>query len=338
MNFDELTKQLKEQPAQVYLIQGEQYYLLDAARNLFKELIPIDERQMNYASYDMDEVELGVALNDAMSVPFFGERRVVVIEKPGFLTGEVKKQRLNHDVEGLQLYLEHPEPTTTLVFIAPYAKLDSRKKVVKELKKTDQILEFAEMTENQVRQFVERDIRQHGYQIEGAAMNAFVQRTNADLSEMMGELAKLYLYCYDEKVITTAAVNDLVTKSLTENVFDLVNAVLAKQTRVALTIYHDLMISGEEPLKMNALLVSQFRLLIQVKGLITKVRSEKELASQLKVHPYRIKLANQSAKRFAFDDLSLAYLGLIDIEKQMKSTQRSAELLFELFMVDFVNN
>ncbi|MGV7331547.1 hypothetical protein PJK51_29415, partial [Mycobacterium kansasii] len=74
---------------------------------------------MNFASYDMDTVPLAVALDDAMAAPFFGERRVVCIDNPQFLTGETKKQKVEHDIDSLQKYLESPMPSTVLVFFAP---------------------------------------------------------------------------------------------------------------------------------------------------------------------------------------------------------------------------
>lgn len=337
MNLNELSKQLLTNPQPVYLVQSDQLYLLEQAKNAFKELISDEERAMNYASYDLDEVDLEVTLADAASVPFFGERRVVILEKPLFLTGETKKQRANHNLDALLTYLEQPEPTTTLVFLVPYAKLDKRKKVVKNLLAKAQLVELLNISEFEIQQIVMNDIKKHNFEIEPQAIKLLLQRTNADLTVMMQEVAKLYLYCYETNFIDVAAVKALVTKSLTENVFDLVTAVLGRQTATALNLYHELRVNGEEPLKMNALLISQFRLLIQVKGLIGKVRNEKELASQLKVHPYRVKLANQASRAFSMSDLSRAYLGLFDMEKQMKSTQRDPEMLFELFMIKFVN-
>lgn len=337
MNIHDLINQIKNSPQPVYLVQSEQLYLIERIRKAFKELIAPEEQAMNYASYDMDEVDLETALADAANIPFFGERRVVILEKPLFLTGETKKQCANHNLDALMAYLEHPEPNTILVFLAPYEKLDKRKKVVKMLTKLATIFDFGKISEREIQTFITTDVKEHGFNIEGRALDTLVQRTNADLTIIMQELSKLYLYCYQEKIINQKAVEELVTKSLTENVFDLVTAVLARQTSNALALYHELRANGEEPLKMNALLIGQFRLLLQVKGLMNKVRNEKELATQLKVHPYRVKLANQASKRFSLQDLSQAYLGLFDLEKQLKSTSRNPEMLFELFMINFVN-
>ncbi|ERJ48404.1 hypothetical protein N574_08430, partial [Lactiplantibacillus plantarum 2165] len=132
-------------------------------------------------------------------------------------------------------------------------------------------------------------------------------------------------------------VQALVTKSLTQNVFDLVNDVLRYQTQSAVELYHELVAAQEAPLKINAILLGQFRLLLQVKIMARAGYSQGSLASTLKVHPYRVKLAMQTVRHFDQAALRAAYLGLLQTEVQMKTTQRDPELLFELFMVQFVN-
>ena len=92
-------------------------------------------QRMNIGRYDMEATPLAVALDDAMATPFFGERRLVIINKPFFLTGEKRHSKVEHDLDSLKNYLEHPEPSTILVFAAPYEKLDGRKEIVKQLKK-----------------------------------------------------------------------------------------------------------------------------------------------------------------------------------------------------------
>lgn len=136
MDIQELSKQLKRaNPAMVYLVLGTQAVLQQEAKDVFLNLIPEEERVMNVGSYDMETTPLADALDDAMAAPFFGERRLVILNKPAFLTGGTSRGALKQDGEVLREYLKHPQPTTVLVLLAPYEKLDGRKGVVKDLKK-----------------------------------------------------------------------------------------------------------------------------------------------------------------------------------------------------------
>ncbi|AYM03033.1 DNA polymerase III subunit delta [Levilactobacillus yiduensis] len=337
MTINELLKTLKTggQLANVYLILGQADYLQRRLKTGFKQAVPAEEQTMNFASYDMDTVPLAVALDDAMAAPFFGERRVVCIDNPQFLTGETKKQKVDHDIDSLQTYLGSPMPSTVLVFFAPYEKLDGRKKVSKQLKKVATTIEIGNFSERDVRQFIADQLKQDGYTMAPAALNELIQRTDADLTLMMSELPKLELFALPQKTIELDAVTGLVRQTLTQNVFDLVNRVLAKNTAGAVTLYRELLQAKEEPLRINAILQGQFRLLIQTKVLAKQGYSQGKLASILKVHPYRIKLALQSQRRFQLTDLNRAYLGLFRVEQQMKSSTMDPEMLFSLFMTQF---
>ncbi|GLB46988.1 DNA polymerase III subunit delta [Philodulcilactobacillus myokoensis] len=337
MNVNQLLRSLpKNDVKPVYLILGRQEYLSDQIKNAFIKLVPKEERTMNYASYDMEDTPLSAALNDAMSAPFFGKRRVVLINQPYFLTNKRVSNNIDHDIDGLIQYLKHPEPSSVVVFMAPYPKLDGRKKVTKRLKNVAEMVDINKFSESQVKNYVKSYINQHNYKCDANSLNLLIQRTGGKLSMIMNELPKLFVYCRD-KVITSNAINNLVTKSLDQNIFDLVNYVLKKRVKLAVDLYHNLILEQKEPLQINAILVSQFRLLLQVMILASHGHSQGSLASILKVHPFRIKLALRTIQTYQFKELKQAYLGLIDNEIKLKSSQASPELLFEMFMLSFIS-
>lgn len=338
MDITGLSKQIKAgHVASVYVVLGIQQALQHQALAEFLKLIPQEERVMNVGRYDMEVTPLATALDDAMSAPFFGERRLVVVNKPYFFTGEKKKGKIEHDLDSLQRYLQHPEPTTVLVFLAPYEKLDGRKAIVKSLKKVATTVNAAPLDERQARQQVLNQLNSKGFQIDQAALDELVRRTNADYGLMQANLTKLQILAYQDKQITAPMVASLVPQSLDENVFDLVNAVLRHDQTRALDLYRQLLAGQQQPLQINAVLESQFRLLLQIKVLRQRGLSQGSLASQLKVHPYRVKMGLKTVAKFAMLDLENAYLGLVKVEKALKTTQQDPALLFQLFMLQYLH-
>lgn len=333
LTIEQLKQQLQAgQHAPVYLVHGSDQFLTDKARRLFVNLIEPDDRTLNLASFDMREVSLAEALDDAQSVPFFGDLRVVLLDNAYFLTAENQRGKVEHNVDALLDYLKATAEQTILVIFAPYDKLDARKKVVKQLKELPGYLAFGDLTEQGLRSMVQQKLTSQGYQIEPAALGDLIRLTNMSLTQIMTELDKLMLYTIDGKMIDQAAVEALVTKTLTENIFDLIENLLQGKLTDAVRLYHELLVNGEEPLRLHGALVSQFRLLLQVKGMTL---SEQGIATALKVHPYRVKLAKRTVRRFTFEALAKAYLGLVKMETQLKSTQRDPELLFELFILRY---
>lgn len=337
MNYCQLIKQLNKGTADpVYLILGDQEYLSQQIKEAFIRLIPDSERSMNIGNYDMEDTTISTAVEDAISVPFFGERRLVIVNRPFFLTGMRVKSKLEQNTDDFLDYLQHPEESTVMVIFAPYDKLDSRKKVTKALKKVATTIEIGNLRESEIKKLVTDKISDQGFSINSDALDRMVELTGGKLTSMMSDLPKLILYNNETKIIDVESVNGLVSRSMEQNVFDLVNSVLRKDPKQSMDIYHQLLLENDEPIRINAVLIQQFRLLLQVMILQKHGYAQGNLASTLKVHPYRIKLAIQTVKHFSYNQLRDAYIGLVDTERQMKSTSRPPELLFELFVLKFM--
>ena len=87
----------------VFLYKGNEAYLIN---NKIDMLIKESKaNEFNISSYDCSEVNLGLAIQDAMTLPFLGESKVVIIKNPVFLTNE--KQLISHDINSLINYINN---------------------------------------------------------------------------------------------------------------------------------------------------------------------------------------------------------------------------------------
>nr|MWN21552.1 hypothetical protein [Leuconostoc lactis] len=76
---------LNEQQARQAII-GDEPALSQRAHGAFKALIQPEDVEMNYSQFDLAVQGVDELLNDAMSMPFFGNRRVIIVQNPEFLT------------------------------------------------------------------------------------------------------------------------------------------------------------------------------------------------------------------------------------------------------------
>ena len=60
--------------------------------------------------------------------------------------------------------------------------------------------------------------------------------------------------------------------------------------RTTVSIYHDLLRNGEEPIMLLHLIAGHIRLMIHVQSLRKKGYQQHQIAKTLHVHPYRVKL------------------------------------------------
>ncbi|MFT9030690.1 MAG: DNA polymerase III subunit delta [Leuconostoc pseudomesenteroides] len=330
MNFKQLQQQIDNNAmANFYVVTGEEEILLRRTAAAFKQLVALEDRDMNYSQFNIADQPLDMVINDAMSAPFFGERRVIVVNKPLFLTATGKIS--DHDSDLLLQLLEKPLSENIVVFFANDIKLDKRKKLTKLVLKMSEVVELPSLDERQSKQAIVSELAQRDYQITPDALSELVMRTNAHYSNMQNELPKLIAYANKTKIIDLEGVINLVPNTLTATAFTLVEAVIKNHSKAAVTIYRELIDNNEIPLRINAVLIGQFRLLLQVAGLSG---NDTTIASQLKVHPYRVKLAKQILKSHQLTTIRSGYLGMLNMERLLKSTQQDPEILFERFVLN----
>lgn len=334
MNSKELINCLRHNKINpVNIVWGTEQYLIHQVKDAYINIISDEERDFNISQYDMENVSLSTVLDDAMSPPFFGDYRVVFITNPYFLTSDGGK--LKHDLSGLINYIQNPTESTVLVMLAPYPKLDKRKKIVKLLEKYGNMINCSPMSEKAIRDEVLQVLDQRKIKIESCALQLLLERSGFKVENVMNELKKLIISVEETKNIKLKDVEQLVSSSFEQNVFNLVDLVMDHDNSKALKMYHELVNQQEEPLKINAILLGNFRLLLQVKILFEHGYSQGNIAEELKVHPYRVKLALRKIQKFTFNDLQRAYLGLFENELKIKSTSQDHEMLFQLFLLTF---
>lgn len=330
----DLQKIRKEKLAPCYLVLGTESFLQDQVRaEILKKIQVTEKDDLNFLRFDMNHSSIEEVIAEAETLPFFGEQRVVFVENPYFLTGEKVTNGMEQNIDLLVDYLKEPLDSTVLVFFAPYEKLDERKKVTKQLKKTAVVINVQQLNEKEVRQYLLNTLENTDITLDRRAIDVFLRLTDLDLSKMMGELEKLVLYGQNQSKITASEVEQLVPKTLEHNIFDMTQYILAGKTDQTLRLFEDLVTQGEEIIKINAILLSQLRLYLQTKFLVKIGYQQANIAETLKIHPYRVKLAMQEARKYDEQKLVRLFDKLVEMDYQIKTGQIEKALSFQLFVL-----
>ncbi|WP_239254261.1 DNA polymerase III subunit delta [Listeria ilorinensis] len=323
------------QLAPVYLIIGtEDYIINESKKRILAAGLSEEEQSFNYAHFDLEETPIELVMEEAETLPFFGERRIVLASNPVFLTTEKTKSKIEHHTDKFARYLESPAEYTIFIIVARVEKLDERKKLTKQLKKVATIIEAKKPDEKEFLNWLKKAAEQSGYRMEQHAVDRLYELTSGNLTAAMNELDKLLLYKFEEKEIGREDVERLVVRSLEQNIFLLLDKMIAMDISGALRIYYDLLKQKEEPIKIIALIASQFRLLNQIKILERQGYSSQQIASKLKVHPFRVKIATKQARNFSAEDLQAALLRLAEIDLELKTGYGNREQKLEWFLFE----
>jgi len=333
MVMDTWKKMKRGELAPIYLLYGTETFLMNETKQLLLNVaLNEEERDFNFSVYDLEESPLELALEDAETFPFLGERKLIILHNPSFLTAEKSKGKLEHNVAKLEAYIKAPAPFTILVISAPYEKLDERKKITKELKRTVEIVEAKKLNEAELKNWLKDRARSNEIVLEESAIEQLLTLVGTNMFMLSSEVEKLALYAGKGEKIDVGIVEKLAARSLEQNIFTLVEKVVQRRLDEALRIYYDLLKQNEEPIKILALLASQFRLIYQVKELSRKGYGQQQISGIIKTHPFRVKLALGQASRFTDDELAHLMGLLAEADYQMKTGGMNKSLLIEMLL------
>lgn len=313
----------------IYLIYGNENYLIDKKINEIIEKNNIEKE--NIIKYNLNEVNVKEAIIEASTVSMFQTNKLVICEGCNFLTGENKKE-VNHDIDMLLNYINNPFDDVYLVFIVNKEKLDDRKKIVKELKKLSTVCECMKVESYNLNNYLSNYIKEKGYNIKTSDIELLISIAGVNLDNLISEIDKLLIYKDEDKNITSDDIKNLVCTNIEDNVFALTNAIMENNRDKTMKIYEDLIVMGEEPIKLIGMISNQFRLLLQVKLMVNNGYSDNEMISTLKEHPYRIKLAKNSI--YSINKLKKNILELSRLDYDIKSGKIDRNLGFELFLLN----
>lgn len=304
----------------VYLLYGtKDFQINEEIKKITK-----NQNEMNINKYDLDNSLIQNAIEDAETISMFGDKKTVIIDNANMFTGTTSK-----DSEIIENYLNHINSHTNLIFLVHNEKLDTRKKITKLIKKVGKVKEF----NDELNQTTLIKKLFNGYNIENKTINLFLNRIGNNPLIIKNEINKIKIYKGDDKTITDEDILNLTTKKVEIDIFKLIDYIVKKDKDKALELYYEMLKMNEEPIKIIVILANQFRLMYQSKELLKKGYSEKDIASTLKIHPYRIKLAIQNGRNYTKETL-LKYLNsLANIDIGIKTGTLNKDLALELFIL-----
>lgn len=168
----------------VYYLMGEESYYIDKISEFIVECaLKEEEKDFNLTVCYGTDVTIDEVINAARRFPMMAERQVVLVREAQNLSGK----------EQLSFYLEHPQPSTILIFCHKHGVLDRRKKLAADIQKTGVLFESKKMYDSQLPGFVTSYLRRKGVAMEQQAVMMICEAVGSDLSRLSGELDKLLL-------------------------------------------------------------------------------------------------------------------------------------------------
>ena len=194
------------------------------------------------------------------------------------------------------------------------------------------IIEVKSQSIDDLKKNVEVELSNNHYQMED--ITYFLEKVGSDFSNMHNELNKLMMYKIDDKIITKEDIDRISVFTSEEEIFSLVDAIVAKDTLKSLNLLETFLNKGYDEMQIIMLLASQFRFFFQVKRLMNKNKSEAEIAKILEVNPYRVKFSIKKLYSYS-ESMLLEYIQkLAKADHDIKLGIMDKKLVLELLIIN----
>ena len=309
---------------QIYLFYGEEAYLKRYYKERFVKAMVSEGDTMNYSYFEGKNTNPKAVIDLAETLPFFAERRLIVLENTGFLK--------NASPELAEYIKEIPE-TTSVIFIEE--ELDKRGKLYKAIKDKGRIVELKRQDDQTLIKWILGFVKREDKQISEATIRYFLGKVGNDMENIQRELEKLFCYCMHRTDITVADIDAICTTQIENHIFDMVDAVANKEQKKALDYYYDLLALKEPPMRILYLLTRQFRILMEVKDMEGLGFGQKDIASKVGIMPFLVGKYRAQAKAFSKKELREIVEAGVEAEEMVKTGRMGDALSVELFLVQY---
>lgn len=326
----------------ILVLTGEDVGQFEWLKKDILQKIAYDPSDLNYSYFDMKETSYAVVELDLVSLPFFADEKIVILDHLLDLTTAKKRVLTDEDLKQFESYLEMPSESTKLVMFAE-GKLDSKRRLVKLLKREAQIVEAATPKDQDLKRYFASQAQELGLKFVEDALDQLLLKSGYDFGELQKNLALLQAYKEDGQ-ITLEDVEEAVPKTLQDNIFDLTQMILKRKIDQASNLIKDLRLQGEDEIKLIAIMLGQFRLFIQVKILSEEGQPESQIVTSLsdlsgrKINPYQVKFALRDSRRLSLPFLKQAMITLIETDYAIKSGKYDKDYLFDLALLKVANS
>jgi DNA polymerase-3 subunit delta len=238
-----------------YVLVGDEIFLYERCRKaVLKAFVPDDLRDWCLSELDLAESSIFEILDRARTPSLMAPFQVVFVSnlKQLYTRGAKKDEFAEID-----RYFKAPNPQALILFVADHLRIpaDPRRMDMEDKNKFERlretlgdhcgIVELARVDEADAMRWVAATAQEQGTKMDPDAVRELVDSLGADMMLIASELEKLLLFSYGRGRITLGDVETMVLSAKQRSLYELTDAISAKDRPRALALLHGLLNSSE---------------------------------------------------------------------------------------------
>jgi DNA polymerase-3 subunit delta len=239
----------------VYVFVGDEVFFRRRCREAIVEhLVPPDLRDFSLFEYDLAETDLAEVLDRARTPSLMAPFQIFFVRGVKSLYGRGSN---DDKMEAIEAYSKDPNPDAVLIFVADHISIPAD---VRRMEMTDKeryeriretlgqfcaIVELARVEEGEAVRWIAEYGGTRDVKIDADAARELVDALGGDMMMVSNELEKLILYVGEKKRVTLGDVETMVLAAKQRSLYELTDAISAKDRVKALQILDAILTTGD---------------------------------------------------------------------------------------------
>jgi DNA polymerase-3 subunit delta len=234
-----------------YILLGDEVFLYDRCRKaVLATLAPEDTRDFCLHDLDLAETSIFEVLDRAQTPSLMAPFQVLFVRNLKTLYGRGSKKE---EFAAIDAYFRSPNPQALILFVADHLRIptDLRKMDYQDKERFEKIretlgdwcgtVELARVDENDAIKWVTTSAESRNVKLDPDAARELVDSLGADMMLIASEFEKLLLYVEGKNRVTLGDVETMVLAAKQRSLYELTDAISAKDRPRALLLLHGLL-------------------------------------------------------------------------------------------------
>jgi DNA polymerase-3 subunit delta len=238
-----------------YVLVGDEAFLLDRCRAaVMKAYVPPELRDFCLSDLDLANTSIFEVLDRAQTPSLMAPFQAIFVRNVKQLyTRGAKKE----EFAALDRYFRSPNPQAVIIFVADFVRIppDVRRMEMDDKNRFERLtetlgahcgmVELARVNEEDAMRWIAATAQEQGTRVEADAARELVDALGADMMLISSELEKLLLYTLGKERITLGDVETMVLGAKQRSLYELTDAISARDRARALALLHGLLNSSD---------------------------------------------------------------------------------------------
>ncbi len=315
-DFEKQLSQKKIKP--LYLFLSEDPYLLNRSIDRLEKILKEKYPRLEKIRWNGTEQHPTQLRSELESFSFFSDYRLLI-------AASVEKSK-ELDLQEI-VQIQQTSSSSTLILLTE--KKEFFKKSSKLISDSESLIECLKPAAREIHSWAITFAEEEGKKLKMNDARVLTELIGTDLFSLYQQIKLLALYVGERKEIQSENIHQLFSEIAEKNVFSLTKAIAANEIELTFTLLRSLFGQGEVPLKLFALLIRHYRILLKVKLALRKRMNAKEMAQILKLPFFVIEESISQAQKIGWKKFFQIYQELEKTDLALKSSPLSSFMILE---------